>query len=203
MSCWTWWADAWKRKSTLRLARLPQSWQGPSRSMSSTTPSAGKLTLSLHCSFTLSLFHKVTLSHIHTYTHSQIHSFTNSHIHKFTHSQIHTFTDGAQPSCQCHCHCNCGFNCHGLKQSLSLLSPFYLATNWKQWSERKLRFADDGANFSINSDDPMVTGTWTQQVVIRFMRVQGLWVHKWKRSHKMHWWCREELMNNGISVKLM
>ena len=28
----------------------------------------------------------------------------------------------------------------------------------------KLRFADDRANFSINSDDPMVTGTWTQQV---------------------------------------
>lgn len=25
------------------------------------------------------------------------------------------------------------------------------------------RFADDGANFSVNSDDPMVTGTWTQQ----------------------------------------
>jgi len=25
------------------------------------------------------------------------------------------------------------------------------------------RFADDRANFSINSDDPMVTGTWTQQ----------------------------------------
>jgi len=25
------------------------------------------------------------------------------------------------------------------------------------------RFADDEANFSINSDDPMVTGTWTQQ----------------------------------------
>ena len=28
------------------------------------------------------------------------------------------------------------------------------------------RFADDGANFSINSDDPMVTGTWTQQVTL-------------------------------------
>jgi len=25
------------------------------------------------------------------------------------------------------------------------------------------RFADDGANFSINTDDPMVTGTWTEQ----------------------------------------
>jgi len=25
------------------------------------------------------------------------------------------------------------------------------------------RFADDDANFSINTDDPMVTGTWTQQ----------------------------------------
>ena len=28
----------------------------------------------------------------------------------------------------------------------------------------KSRFADDGANFSINTDDPMVTGTWTEQV---------------------------------------
>ena len=37
----------------------------------------------------------------------------------------------------------------------------------KQLSERKFRFADDGANFSINSDDPMVTGTWTQQVGVR------------------------------------
>ena len=27
-----------------------------------------------------------------------------------------------------------------------------------------LRFAEDGANFSINSDDPMVTGTWLEQV---------------------------------------
>jgi len=26
-----------------------------------------------------------------------------------------------------------------------------------------LRFAEDGANFSINSDDPMVTGTWLQE----------------------------------------
>ena len=25
------------------------------------------------------------------------------------------------------------------------------------------RFADDGANFSINTDDSMVTGTWTEQ----------------------------------------
>jgi len=25
------------------------------------------------------------------------------------------------------------------------------------------RFADDGVNFSINTDDPMVTGTWTEQ----------------------------------------
>ena len=30
--------------------------------------------------------------------------------------------------------------------------------------EMKKRFADDDANFSINTDDPMVTGTWTQQV---------------------------------------
>ena len=26
-----------------------------------------------------------------------------------------------------------------------------------------VRFADDGANFSINTDDSMVTGTWTEQ----------------------------------------
>jgi len=26
-----------------------------------------------------------------------------------------------------------------------------------------VRFAEDGANFSINSDDPMVTNTWTEQ----------------------------------------
>ena len=26
------------------------------------------------------------------------------------------------------------------------------------------RFAEDGANFSINSDDPMVTGTWLNEV---------------------------------------
>ena len=25
------------------------------------------------------------------------------------------------------------------------------------------RFTDDGANYSINTDDPMVTGTWTEQ----------------------------------------
>jgi len=33
-------------------------------------------------------------------------------------------------------------------------SIFYHAT---------LRFAEDGANFSINSDDPMITGTWIEQ----------------------------------------
>ena len=30
-------------------------------------------------------------------------------------------------------------------------------------STHKARFAEDGANFSINSDDPMVTSTWTEQ----------------------------------------
>merc|ERR1712127_295461 len=34
------------------------------------------------------------------------------------------------------------------------LSQFYHAV---------ARFTDDGANYSINSDDPMVTGTWTEQ----------------------------------------
>ena len=30
-------------------------------------------------------------------------------------------------------------------------------------SSTDFRFADDGANFSINTDDPMVTGTWTEE----------------------------------------
>ena len=39
------------------------------------------------------------------------------------------------------------------------------------------RFADDGANFSINTDDPMVTGTWTEQEY-ELLRSWGL-----KESH--------------------
>ena len=33
------------------------------------------------------------------------------------------------------------------------------------WNNYNLffRFTDDGANYSINTDDPMVTGTWTEQ----------------------------------------
>ena len=38
-------------------------------------------------------------------------------------------------------------------QSYSLLSQLHF----------NFRFADDGANFSINTDDSMVTGTWTEQ----------------------------------------
>ena len=38
-------------------------------------------------------------------------------------------------------------------QSYSLLSQLHF----------NFRFADGGANFSINTDDSMVTGTWTEQ----------------------------------------
>ena len=38
---------------------------------------------------------------------------------------------------------------------------------WKCWLKLEMcRLAEDGANFSINSDDPMVTGTWMEHVRI-------------------------------------
>merc|ERR1711971_54773 len=47
-----------------------------------------------------------------------------------------------------------GLSCTSTLMAAQPLNIFYHAI---------CRFADDGANFSINSDDPMVTGTWTQQ----------------------------------------
>ena len=34
---------------------------------------------------------------------------------------------------------------------------------FEQLSLSHFSFADDGANFSLNTDDTMVTGTWTEQ----------------------------------------
>ena len=47
---------------------------------------------------------------------------------------------------------SCGF----VTKYMEPLKLFFIFEN--------LRFAEDGANFSINSDDPMVTGTWLEQV---------------------------------------
>ena len=57
---------------------------------------------------------------------------------------------------------------------------------WTTWiiGEFCFRFADDDANFSINSDDPMVTGTWTQQVVFNWGIIcQGKKFHKIRKAN--------------------
>ena len=54
-------------------------------------------------------------------------------------------------------------------------------------SKLKPRFADDGANFSINSDDPMVTGTWTQQVISKIKIKYRLLKMKIKLKNKNYY----------------
>ena len=62
-----------------------------------------------------------------------------------------------------------------LPRHLQVIYHFFIPNN--QFLFLDSRFADDGANFSINTDDPMVTGTWTEQEY-ELLRSWGL-----KESH--------------------